>query len=116
VLLPEQEYPNGDPAEASVDGAYQRFIVPIPDSYNGKAVYIGFRHFNCTDAFYLNLDDVAVSEGAPVVASAPARVPKAVAVSRAVSVSKAGNIRKYRVRSRSRRHGFLPYSEQRNNR
>ena len=35
-------------------------------------MYIGFRHFNCTDMFWLNLDDVAISEGTPVITSASA--------------------------------------------
>ncbi len=29
-------------------------------AYAGQTVHIAFRHFNCTDMFYLNLDDVAV--------------------------------------------------------
>ena len=32
------------------------------DGYNGN-VYLAFRHFNCTDAFWLNLDDVIVTSG-----------------------------------------------------
>ncbi len=28
--------------------------------FTGATVYIAFRHFNCTDAFYLDLDDVSV--------------------------------------------------------
>lgn len=65
VLLPEHEYPEGDPADATEDGYYQRYVIQIPSEYDGKDVYIGFRHFNCTDMFYFNLDYVAVSEGAP---------------------------------------------------
>ena len=66
VLLEEHEYPEGDYVEIASDGYYQRFVVPIPSSYDGKEVYIGFCHFNCTDMFRLNIDDVAVSEGNPV--------------------------------------------------
>ena len=44
---------------------WQRIAVKIPSSYDGKAVYIAFCHFNCTDMFYLNLDDVMVSAGLP---------------------------------------------------
>ena len=80
VLLAEQEYPAGEPAAVSADGYLQRYIIPIPAKYNGKTVYIGFRHFNCTDMFWLNLDDVAVSEGAPVVAAAAPKAAKAKAV------------------------------------
>ena len=64
VLLAEQEYPNGKPVETGEDG-YQRFVVPIPSSFDGKTVFIGFRHFNCTDMFRFNLDDVGISNGAP---------------------------------------------------
>ena len=37
-------------------------------AYNGETVYIAFRHFNCSDEFLLNLDDVEVS----LVPSSPA--------------------------------------------
>lgn len=66
VLLEEQEYPEGNYADITSDGLYQRFVVQIPSSFDGKQVYIGFRHFNCTDMFRLNLDNVAVSEGNPI--------------------------------------------------
>ena len=36
------------------------FNVPVPDEFKGKTVYFGFRHFNCTNYYCLNLDDVAV--------------------------------------------------------
>ena len=87
VLLAEQVYPNTDvlaPVETSSDGYYQRFVIPIPSTYNGTAVYIGFRHFNCTDMFMLNIDDVAISEGSPVISSpnpAPAK-PRTIAASK----------------------------------
>jgi M6 family metalloprotease-like protein len=29
-------------------------------AYSGQTVYIAFRHFNCTDMFYLNLDNVKI--------------------------------------------------------
>ena len=41
-------------------GNWYNKICEIPNSFNGKTVYVGFRHFNCSDNFYLNLDDVAV--------------------------------------------------------
>ena len=76
VLLAEQEFPNGNPAETNEDN-YQRFVIRIPSSFEGKTVYVGFRHFNCTDMFRLNLDDVGISNGEPAIrggaASAPAR-------------------------------------------
>ena len=53
---------------------WQHIVAPVPDTYNGKTVYVAFRHFNCTDMFYLNLDDVSVTKGMPekTVTSAPA--------------------------------------------
>ena len=82
VLLSEQVYPNGDPVEVDADGYYQRYVIKIPSKFDGKDVYVGFRHFNCTDMFILNIDDVAVSEGSPVTSgskAAPAvrKAPKA---------------------------------------
>ena len=80
VLLAEQVYPYTTvlaPVEtAAVDDKYQHFVIPIPSTYDGQAVYIGFRHFNCTDMYRLNIDDVAISEGMPSVTSpspAPAK-------------------------------------------
>lgn len=35
-------------------------------SYAGQTVYVAFRHFNCTDQFYLKLDDVQVVENLTV--------------------------------------------------
>ena len=74
VLIPETEFPNGSPAETGQDN-YQRFVVQIPSSFEGKAVYIGFRHFNCTDMFRLNLDDVGISNGEPVISTEPEAAP-----------------------------------------
>lgn len=61
--------------EQVCSGDYNRHIIQIPSDFNGKTVYIGFRHFNCTDMFYINLDDVGVSEGAPITSKAPAFAP-----------------------------------------
>ena len=79
VLMEEQEYPNGTPVETGDDG-YQHFIVTIPSSFDNQTVYIGFRHFNCTDQFYLNIDDVIISDGSPVIGNAPAAAPGRAAV------------------------------------
>ena len=47
-------------------GNWYNKVCEIPEIFNGKTVYVGFRHFHCSDMFYLNLDDVAVvSEGKP---------------------------------------------------
>lgn len=50
---------------------YRRFIVEVPAEFAGKTGYIGFRHFNCTDMFRINLDDVYVTEGIPMPQAAP---------------------------------------------
>ena len=67
--LLEQTYPNGNPVEIArnyykPDG-YQRYVIRIPSKYNGKTVYIGFRHFDCSGQFWLNIDDVSVFQGKP---------------------------------------------------
>ena len=49
---------------------HELHIAKIPDTFNGKSVYIGFRHFNSTDQFKINLDDVSVTEGYPQVTKA----------------------------------------------
>ena len=74
VLLAEQEFPNGNPAETG-DNDYQHYVVRIPSSFNGKTVYVGFRHFNCTDMFRFNLDDVGISNGSPLISGGAAAAP-----------------------------------------
>ncbi|MCR4843745.1 MAG: choice-of-anchor J domain-containing protein [Bacteroidales bacterium] len=44
---------------------WQRIAVKIPATYDNKSVCIGIRHFDCTDMFILNLDDVMVTQGLP---------------------------------------------------
>ena len=57
---------------------WQRIAVKIPASYDNQTVYIAFRHFNCTDMYFLNLDDVMVTSGQPEkTASSYACVPSA---------------------------------------
>ena len=69
--LHEATYPGGNPAKEETitrngkDYVWQQFVVKIPDAYAGKSGYIVFRHFDCTDCYYLNLDDVMVTVGAP---------------------------------------------------
>lgn len=52
---------------------FYRTIVAIPEEFKGKTVRIGFRHFDCSDWFYLNLDDIMITEGDPT--PAPTAVP-----------------------------------------
>lgn len=61
----EEETIPFDTTDGPVDIVWQRIAVKIPASYENKTVYIAFRHFNSTDMFYLNLDDVMVTKGMP---------------------------------------------------
>jgi len=86
--LHEATYPNGDPAQEETLGGdkphvWQRFVIQIPESFAGKTGYVVFRHFDCTDCYYLNLDDVMVTEGVPSATStavAPASINRTVSV------------------------------------
>lgn len=42
-------------------GAWYERNVSIPASYASQTVYLAFRHFNCTDKYAMNLDDVKIS-------------------------------------------------------
>lgn len=44
---------------ARAQGAWKQKTAVL-NAYAGQTVHIAFRHFNCTDMFYINLDDVAV--------------------------------------------------------
>lgn len=50
---------NGGPRD---QGAWKQKTVDLND-YAGQNIYIAFRHFNCTDAFWLNLDDIEIAQG-----------------------------------------------------
>lgn len=61
-------------------GEWENIIVKLPEAFNGKTVYVAIRHFDCTDWFYINLDDLMVTHGEPDTASAsvfaaPANAP-----------------------------------------
>ncbi|MCQ2320565.1 MAG: choice-of-anchor J domain-containing protein [Bacteroidales bacterium] len=45
------------------EGTWYQKTVDLSD-YAGQEVYIAIRHFNCTDMFYLNVDDAELSIGA----------------------------------------------------
>lgn len=61
----ESEVLQFDSTNGVVDIPWQRIAVKVPDKYNNKTVYFAFRHFDCTDMFVLNLDDVMVTAGLP---------------------------------------------------
>ncbi|MBQ3383306.1 MAG: choice-of-anchor J domain-containing protein [Bacteroidales bacterium] len=69
TLLHEETVGSGlyTPAQTREVGGrtYYRFFVKIPAAFNNKVAYIGFRHYDCTDMFMLNLEDVMVTEGDP---------------------------------------------------
>ena len=44
---------------ARTQGTWKQKTVDL-SSYTGQTVYIAFRHFNCTDEFYIDLDDVEI--------------------------------------------------------
>ena len=70
VKLHEETIDGADAATpVETSGKFSRFIIAIPDQFANKTVYIGFRHFNCTDMFYMNLDDVAIYDRNPKEAS-----------------------------------------------
>ena len=90
VKLHEETIDGADAATpVETSGNFSRFIIAIPDQFANKTVYIGFRHFNCSDWFYLDLDDVAIFDTNPKAAS-PRTILSAVPV-RSVS-SKAKSV------------------------
>lgn len=44
---------------------WEMHVIRIPDTFNGKYVYISFRHFDCTDMFWIVLDDVSITASDP---------------------------------------------------
>ena len=75
--LLENTFPEGSPVQTMASGTrtLQRYVIEIPAAYAGGTGYIGFRHFNCTDMFYLNIDDVVVTEGYPVATNPAPKKP-----------------------------------------
>ena len=61
-----------DPAvyEGVATGEYVNLTVDLT-SHVGQTIYIAFRHYNVTDMFYLNLDDIEVTYVNPNIANAP---------------------------------------------
>ena len=60
---------------AKVQGTWKQKTISLAN-YTGQTVYIAFRHFNCTDMFYLNLDDVEITAQPtdPTIVVAPATI------------------------------------------
>ena len=49
-------------AKDSRNGTWYQYTTDL-SAYAGQEVYIAIRHFNCTDQFYLNVDDLEFSNG-----------------------------------------------------
>ncbi|NSW45876.1 MAG: T9SS type A sorting domain-containing protein [Bacteroidales bacterium] len=49
----------------AADTVYKEVMLPLA-AYNGQNIYIAFRHYNCTDMFYMLLDKVEVYENSNV--------------------------------------------------
>ena len=55
-----------------VVGTWENIVFKLPEETKGKTVSIGFRHYDCTDMFYIDLDDVLVTTKNPAASEAPA--------------------------------------------
>ena len=78
------------PFAPRAQGNWYEYVIEIPAAFAGQTVSICFRHFNCTDWFRLNLDDVTIytDAAASSVSAAPARHAKYSKVSSANSKSR----------------------------
>lgn len=61
----EEEVMVVEGAEGPINVLWQRISVKVPAAFASKSVYVAFRHFDCSDMYYLNLDDVMVTTGQP---------------------------------------------------
>lgn len=75
-------------------GNWYEYTVDL-SAYAGQTVYVFFRHFNCTDWFRLNLDDVAVTTSATI---APTSAPASVKVKPVTGKHSAESIKAFRTR------------------
>ncbi|MBR6001883.1 MAG: Ig-like domain-containing protein [Bacteroidales bacterium] len=66
---------------------WENITVAIPDEFNGKVVYIAFRHFDITDMYWILLDDVSVTSSASETPAEPEPTEPAPAVYRAPRMS-----------------------------
>ena len=63
--------------ESNSSSEYEEYVADIPAAFNGKIVFIAFRHFDVSDMFRLNLDDVTVtSPTSPLPDSEPDPTPE----------------------------------------
>jgi len=48
-------------------GTWYQYTVDL-SSYAGQNIYVAIRHFNCTDMFYIDVDDITLADGSELVA------------------------------------------------
>ena len=82
TILMEQTFPNkptfytttlAAPTTSCSPASWLNICIFLPDSFRDKTVHIGFRHFDCFDQYFLDLDDVKVEGGNPKAVAAPLR-------------------------------------------
>jgi len=49
----------------AADSAWKEITIPL-SNYNGQNIYIAFRHYNCTDWFYVKIDKVQVLQSTDI--------------------------------------------------
>jgi hypothetical protein len=49
----------------AADSVWREIIIPL-SNYNGQNIYIAFRHYNCTDMFYVKIDKVQVMQSTDI--------------------------------------------------
>ena len=72
TMIHQSTITKGSPVKTEIvgHGKHELHIAKIPDSFKGKSVYIGVRHFSSYDQYRINLDDVSVTEGYPEIPNA----------------------------------------------
>lgn len=61
-IIFEETLTGGETDASSVQGQWFTKTIDLRE-YAGQALYIAFRHFNCTDQFWIKLDDISLTNG-----------------------------------------------------
>lgn len=61
-IIFEETLTAGETDASSTQGQWFTKTIDLSE-YAGQALYIAFRHFNCTDQFWIKLDDISLSSG-----------------------------------------------------
>ena len=64
VVADEYREVRGDRAQ----GSYYEYTVDL-SAYAGQEIWVAIRHFNCTDMFYLDVDDITLGDGTEAMAT-----------------------------------------------